>query len=270
MRLIAFATASCLALSAAFGGASAQISGTSDPEDMAEQIESAPPLTDGGVSDPWEGFNRKMFAVNDSLDRHVMLPAAKGYRAVTHKKQRKGIRNFLANLRTPVILVNDLLQGEFGRAGDTLGRFVINSTVGFGGMGDPAERLGLAQHSEDFGQTLAVWGVDSGPYLVLPFLGPTTVRDGLGKGVDMTADPAFWITTTPATYYSISRGGTGVVSGREALIDPLEGIRADSLDYYASVRSFYLQSRKNEIENGRTDYEDLPDIGDFEEFDDLD
>ncbi len=136
-------------------------------------------------------------------------------------------------------------------------------------MGDPAERIGIAQHSEDFGQTLAVWGVESGPYLVLPFMGPSTLRDGFGAGVDITANPAFWIKTDPAMYYNYSTAGVGVLSAREPLIEPLDGIRADSLDFYASIRSFYLQSRKREIANGQTNYEDLPDIGDFEEFEDL-
>ncbi len=267
MRFFAYIAASCLVFS---GTAAAQLSGAGDdPEDIARELETANTATDSGVADPWEGFNRKMFALNDGLDRNLMVPAAKAYRTVTHKKQRKGIRNFLSNLRTPVTLVNDILQGEFGRAGETMGRFVINSTIGFGGMGDPAERLGIEQHSEDFGQTLAVWGVDSGPYLVLPFFGPSTLRDGFGSAVDLTTDPAFWIRTDPAMYYRFSRAGMNVVSAREPLIEPLADIKMDSLDYYSSLRSFYLQSRKREILNGRTNFEDLPDIGEFEEFDDL-
>lgn len=267
MRLFAYIAASCLVFS---GAAEAQLSGAGDdPEDIARELETADTSPDGADGDPWEGFNRKMFAFNDGFDQHLMVPTAKAYRTVTHKKQRKGIRNFLANLRTPVILVNDLLQGEFSRAGETMGRFVINSTIGFGGMGDPAERLGIEQHSEDFGQTLAVWGVDSGPYLVLPFFGPSTLRDGFGAGVDLTVDPAFWVRTDPATYFRFSRAGANIVSAREPLIEPLADIRTDSLDFYASIRSFYLQSRKREISNGRTNYEDLPDIGEFEEFDDL-
>lgn len=264
--------APCAAFWLAFAGAtaSAQLSGAGDdPDALAKELENADAQADGSVRDPWEGFNRKMFAFNDGLDRKLMTPTAKAYRAVTHKKQRKGIRNFMANLRTPLIFVNDILQGEPGRAGETLGRFFINSTIGFGGMGDPAERMGIAQHSEDFGQTLAVWGVDSGPYMVLPFLGPSTMRDGFGAGVDLTMSPAFWISTDPAMYFQYTTAGVGVVTAREPLIEPLEGIRADSLDFYASIRSFYLQSRKREINNGRTTYEDLPDIGDFEEFDDL-
>lgn len=268
MKILA---ASCAGIWLALAGAaSAQLSGANDdPDALARDLEAADAQADSSVADPWEGFNRKMFALNDGLDRNIMIPAAKGYRAVTHKKQRKGIRNFLANLRTPVIFVNDLLQGEPKRAGETLGRFFINSTIGFGGMGDPAERMGIPQHGEDFGQTLAVWGVDSGPYLVLPFFGPSTLRDGLGKGVDLTIDPSFWLTTDPAMYFRFSRAGVGVVSSREPLIEPLEGVRTDSLDFYASIRSFYLQSRKREINNGRASYEDLPDIGDFEEFEEL-
>ncbi len=264
MRVFGLIAASCLVLA---GSAHAQLSG--DPDEVARELEATEPVASDADADPWEGFNRKMFSLNDGLDRHVMVPAAKAYRAVTHKKQRKGLRNFFANLRTPVILVNDILQGEFGRAGETMSRFVVNSTIGFGGMGDPAERLGIEQHSEDFGQTLAVWGIDSGPYLVLPLMGPSTVRDGFGSAVDLTADPAFWIRTDPALYYRLSRAIVNLLSVREPLIEPLADIKTDSLDYYASIRSFYLQSRKREINNGRTNFDDLPDIGEFEEFDEL-
>lgn len=265
MKFAVCIAAFCLPFS---GIAQAQITGAGEAEDIAEELETAP-VEAAAEADPWEGFNRKMFALNDTFDSALMVPAAKAYRTVTHKKQRKGIRNFIANLRTPVTLVNDVLQGEFGRAGKTASRFVINSTIGFGGMGDPAERLGIEQHSEDFGQTLAVWGVDSGPYVVLPFFGPTTVRDGFGSAFDVAADPAIWIRTEPAQYFRYSRTGVGLLSAREPLIEPLADIKADSLDYYASIRSFYLQSRKREIANGRTDFDDLPDIGDFEEFDEL-
>ncbi|MEM8937053.1 MAG: VacJ family lipoprotein, partial [Pseudomonadota bacterium] len=219
--------------------------------------------------DPWEGFNRSMFAINTTLDKAILVPLAKGYRAVTHKKQRKGFANLLANLRTPVILINDLLQGEFKRAGNTASRFVINTTIGFAGMGDPAERLGIPQHSEDFGQTLAVWGLDSGPYLYLPFFGPSTLRDGFGAGVGTLMDPVFYVSGNPAQYARYSRTGLGVLSVREPLIEPLEELEANSLDYYVAQRSFYLQTRQREIRNGRTDFSDLPDIGAFDDFEDL-
>ncbi|WP_425409554.1 MlaA family lipoprotein [Hyphococcus sp.] len=266
MKISAFLAALCLPLG---GLAHAQLTGAGEADDVARELEAAPVNANAADADPWEGFNRKMFAINDTFDRTLMVPAAKTYRAVTHKKQRKGIRNFIANLRTPVILVNDILQGEFGRAGETAGRFVINSTIGFGGMGDPAERLGIAQHSEDFGQTLAVWGVGSGPYVVLPFFGPSTVRDSFGSAFDAAADPAIWVRTPPAKYFRYSRTGVGLLSAREPLIEPLNDIQSDSLDFYASIRSFYLQSRMREINNGRTTFEDLPDIGEFEEFEEL-
>lgn len=263
-----------LAAIAAFGAiwsvssANAQLS---DVEDTEAMIADADLLSAeaGAAVDPWEGFNRKMFGVNNAIDGVLLVPAAQLYRAVTFKKQRKGIRNFLDNLKTPVIFINDLLQGEFKRAGETASRFVINTTVGFGGMGDPAERIGIPQHSEDFGQTLAVWGVDSGPYLVLPVFGPSTLRDGFGAGVGVAMDPATWIRTDATSLFRYSRAGVTGVALREPLIEPLEEIKANSLDHYASFRSFYLQSRKREIANGRTNFDDLPDIGDFDEFDDL-
>jgi phospholipid-binding lipoprotein MlaA len=250
--------------------ANAQISDAGDPEALAEEIRrSADDTTHGADADPWEGFNRKIFAFNNAIDGALFVPSARAYRAVTHKKQRKGIRNFLANARTPVILVNDLLQGEFKRAGQTAGRFVVNTTIGFGGMGDPAERMGVPQHSEDFGQTLAVWGTPSGPYIILPIFGPSSVRDGLGAATDTVIDPVFWVRTDAAQYVRYSRAGMTAVSLREPLIEPLEDIQRNSLDYYASFRSFYMQSRKREIANGRTNFDDLPDIGDFEEFDEI-
>lgn len=249
-------------------GAKAQLADIEDTEAMVADADVVS-AEDGAAVDPWEGFNRKMFGVNNAIDGVLLVPAAQLYRAVTFKKQRKGIRNFLDNLKTPVVLINDLLQGEFKRAGNTAGRFVINTTVGFGGMGDPAERIGIPQHGEDFGQTLAVWGVDSGPYMVLPVFGPSTLRDGFGAGVGVAMDPATWIRTDAASLFRYSRAGVTGVAIREPLIEPLEEIKANSLDHYASFRSFYLQSRKREIANGRTNFDDLPDIGDFDEFDDL-
>ncbi len=265
MRLTVFAA---LFFFLAGGAAHAQLSDAGDPEEFAEELKRGEAdTTEGKEIDPWEGFNRKMFAFHNVFDENLLVPLAKVYRATTHKKQRKGIRNFLDNLKTPVILANDLLQGEFDRAGDTLGRFAINTTVGFGGMGDPAERIGIAQHSEDFGQTLAVWGLDTGPYLFLPFFGPSTLRDGFGAAVDTGLDPSFYYRSDAMATAKYVRAGATALAIREPLIEPLDDIKENSLDYYASFRSFYLQSRKREIQNGRTNYDELPDIGDFEEFD---
>lgn len=262
------AAAFTLALIAS-NAAYAQLSNTGDAESVAEELERAAQAPTTDVADPWEGFNRKMFATHMFLDEAFLVPSAKAYRAVTPAKGRKGIRKFLHNARTPVILINDVLQGEWKRAGNTSSRFVINSTIGFLGFADPAAHMGIKSHDEDFGQTLAAWGVSPGPYLFLPLLGPSSIRDGFGAGVDLALDPLIWVRTDPAKYARYSRAGVTGLAVREPLIEPLEDIQEKSLDYYASLRSFYLQARRREINNGRTSYEDLPDIGEFEEFDEL-
>lgn len=243
----------------------AQLSGAID----TETLEAAPAANSAGVYDPWEGLNRKMFAVNIFLDDTLLVPASRGYRAVTPKAGRRGIRKFLANLRSPGVFVNDILQGEFKRAGQTLSRFVVNSTIGAGGFADPATIMGVPGHSEDFGQTLAVWGVPSGPYTFFPLLGPGTIRSSAGTVGQVALSPLTYVNTPPANISQYTTAGVGALAAREPLIEPLEDIRANSLDYYASFRSFYLQARKREIANGRTSFDDLPDIGDFDEFDEL-
>jgi ABC-type transporter MlaC component len=145
-------------------------------------------------NDPIEPFNRGAYAVHQAIDRNVLAPVARGYRAVVPTPVRLGVRNVLANLRTPVILVNDVLQGEPRRAGDTLGRFVVNSTLGVGGIFDVAgNRLGVRGHAEDFGQTFARWGVGEGPYLFIPVIGPSNPRDLTGFGLGIAADPLVWL-----------------------------------------------------------------------------
>ena len=230
--------------------------------------------TDGpatpSISDPYdpiEGTNRKLFAVNQAIDGVVIEPAAKTYRAVTTKRVRRGAANFLDNMRSPVILVNDLLQGEFKRAGVTFSRFALNTTIGFYGTFDPAERLGLPYHSEDFGQTLAVWGVPSGPYLVIPPFGPTTLRDGAARFVDAAFDPFNYLNDPAGDYIRYTRTGGTALSAREAVIEPLAELEAGSLDYYVALRSVFLQARRREILNGRETFQDLPEFDEFDEFD---
>jgi phospholipid-binding lipoprotein MlaA len=247
----------------------AQVGTTGDIQAATADLEEAATPSDVGTADPWEGFNRKMFAANQVFDDILLVPLAKTYRFVTPGFARQGLRNFLDNGMSVNILFNDLLQGEFERGGETLARFIINSAIGVGGLFDPATRLGIPKHNEDFGQTLAVWGIGSGPYLYMPIFGPSSVRDGFGLGVDIAADPLFWIDTRPAHLARYSRFGATAVAKREPFIEPLEEIQEKSLDYYASLRSFYLQARKREIANGETNYEDLPDIGEYEEFEDL-
>jgi phospholipid-binding lipoprotein MlaA len=268
LRLGLFFLASCFLASAA---AAQGVVG--DQPDAVSQSEIDEAIASSGAADaadPWEGFNRKMFGAHQFLDRHLLVPGAKAYRATTPPAGRRGLRRFLANLRSPAIFINDLLQGEFARAGDTLGRFFVNSTIGAGGFADPAAELGMPAHGEDFGQTLAVWGVDSGPFVFLPLLGPSTTRDGFGMVVQIGMDPLTYVRTPPADIARYARAGAGGVSAREQFLDPLAEIEEKSLDYYASLRSFYLQARKREIANGEVDYSDLPDIGEFEEFDELD
>lgn len=213
-----------------------------DPEALAEFRQ---------TNDPAEPFNRAMYDVHQGIDRFVLRPVAQGYRAVVPQPLRQGIRNVLGNLRTPVILINDMLQGEPRRAGDTLGRFVINSTLGLGGIFDvAASQFGVRGHSEDFGQTFARWGVGEGPYLFLPVLGPSNPRDLTGFAAGIAADPFTWIGQGPAVdALTGARAGMTVVDTREGLLDPLEQLERGSLDPYATLRSAYRQRRQAEIEN---------------------
>ncbi|PZO51478.1 MAG: VacJ family lipoprotein [Alphaproteobacteria bacterium] len=216
-------------------------------------------------SDPWEGFNRNLFALHEGVDEAVVEPVARGYRAVTPGVFRQGVRNVLRNLRGPVIFANDVLQGEFNRAGTTAGRFVINSTVGVVGVFDPATPMGLERHDEDFGQTLAVWGVDSGPYIFIPLMGPSTVRDTFGRVVDAAFDPLNWIDGDEVDDVRIARTVFTALSAREQVLETVDDIRRDSLDPYVTIRTSYGLLRESAIQNGPADVQDLPD---FEDIDD--
>jgi phospholipid-binding lipoprotein MlaA len=202
-------------------------------------------------NDPIEPFNRGAFAVHQTIDRYALAPVARGYRAVVPAPVRTGVRNVLANLRTPVVLANDLLQGEPRRAGDTLGRFVVNSTLGVGGIFDVAgNRLGVRGHTEDFGQTFARWGVGEGPYLFIPVLGPSNPRDLTGFGLGIAADPLIWVGQGAAVDGLLwGRTGATVVDTREDLLDTTADVERSSLDPYATYRSAYRQRRRAEIEN---------------------
>ncbi len=246
-------------------GPSGQAGESMDPVRVEEAIEASRTATD--EEDPWAGFNRAMFDAHNFLDENLLVPVSLAYREVTPKRGRRGVRRFLANLRAPVTLVNDLLQGEFGRARDTATRFVVNSTIGAGGFADPAGLMGIEGHREDFGQTLAVWGMDAGPYLFLPLIGPSTARDTLGTGVNVLLDPSFYVRTPPANIGRFTRAGVGGISAREPFIEPLAEMRDNSLDYYAAFRSFYLQNRRRQIQNGR--FELAPAPADEDAFDEL-
>lgn len=228
-----------------------------------------------GVSspdDPYEGFNRQMFAFNNGLDRYALKPASDAYKAVTPKVARKGVSNFLSNIRSPVIFVNDVLQAEPSRAVTTFTRFSLNSTVGILGVFDVATEMGIERHREDFGQTLAVWGVESGPYLVLPVIGPTTPRDVLGIGVDQAFDPLTWVEigndSDTDLGVRIGLGAFRALNTRVQLEDQINALNAQPEPYIA-MRRIYSSSRQTEILNGRIDedtaYDDLPDFDEFED-----
>jgi len=216
-------------------------------------------------SDPWEGFNRQMFAVHEGVDQAVLEPVARGYRFITPEPVQGGVLNFLRNLRGPVIFANDVLQGEFGRAGTTVARFGINSTIGIAGIFDPASSMGLERHDEDFGQTLAVWGVDSGPYIFVPLMGPTTVRDSVGRVVDVAFDPLTWLEFDEVDEVRTGRTILTAVSARELVLDTIDDIRRDSLDPYDTIRSSYGLLRDSAIQNGPADVQDLPEFEDIDE-----
>jgi phospholipid-binding lipoprotein MlaA len=184
---------------------------------------------------------------------------------------RTGVSNVLNNMKSPVILANDLMQAEFARAGDTAARFAINSTLGVGGLGDPAaDHFGIAKHGEDFGQTLAVWGVGEGPFLMLPLLGPSNPRDAVGFAVDsFVLDPFAWwvrVRSDDRELYSYLRLGLTALDARSANFEGIEDVERNSLDPYAALRSLYRQFRVKEINQGRVpadfdvpDFDEIPD-----------
>lgn len=215
------------------------------------------------AKDPYEGFNRAMYGFNDALDRAILKPVAKGYRTVTPDPVESGIGNFFANLGAPIDILNSLLQGKFGTALSGTGRFLVNSTVGLFGFFDPAAALGLEAHDEDFGQTLAVWGLDSGPYLVLPFLGPSTVRDAVGMVPDYYADPLFYYEDDGEEHVLTA---LWIIDTRARLLDA-EQFLEDAYDPYSFLRDAYLQRREYLIHDGNPPV-DYPDYEAYEAFDD--
>lgn len=222
--------------------------------------------SDGSVYDPLESWNRGVYAFNEGADRVVLKPAADTYRAVTNKPVRKRVSNFLTNLNQPVVFVNAVLQGKPEAAFDTLTRFTVNSTVGIGGLFDPASGAGVPAHREDFGQTLGVWGVGEGPYLMLPLLGPSNLRDTVGGGVDRAFDPINWSQFEGDTEFRITTGILGAVSARERLDEQLETLR-DQPEPYIALRRNYTQQRSAAVRDGKLDADPFKDLPDFDDYD---
>lgn len=198
----------------------------------------------GNFDDPFENTNRRIFAFNMAVDRHVILPVAKAYRRTLPPPARDSIRNFMRNLRAPIIFANDALQADFPAAGRTLARFVVNTTLGAAGFIDLAGRWGIPYRYEDFGVTFGVWGAGPGPYLVVPILGPSDPRDLAGDVAEGFADP--WNNLASDNDYvwiPFVRGAISGIDKRSRYIKTLADLERTSLDYYAAIRALYLQRR---------------------------
>lgn len=198
--------------------------------------------------DPYEGFNRSMYGFNMGVDKYLLKPISDGYRFVTPDFMQTGVTNFFNNLKGINVVINDLLQGKVEQGFSDTGRFLTNSTIGVFGLFDVASDLGLEANVEDFGQTLAVWGVGQGPYLVLPILGPTTVRDGSAIIVDKAANPGTYVP------------GTGIIEGineRANAEGALNFINEAALDPYVFTRESFLQYRTNLINDGKVTADDF-------------
>lgn len=213
-----------------------------------------------GENDPYESFNRKMFAINDALDRHVAEPAARAYTDVLPQPARDGIHNVLANLDEPATLANDILEGDAPHTAQTLGRIVFNSTIGLGGLVDIATPMGLPEHQRDFGETLATYGTAEGPYLVVPLVGPSNPRDLVGGLVDIAFDPLTYIGMREKSLWTSGRQTLEVVDTRAQNLNVMDELRRSSVDLYATLRSLYRQHRQAEIRGGKPDLENLPNI----------
>lgn len=211
-------------------------------------------------NDPLESMNRVIFEFNEGLQDYLLRPTANFYNNNVNATVRLGIGNFLSNISSPVILANDILQGNIDRAITTFTRMLINTTVGIFGLADVATELGIERHKEDFGQTLGSYGIGEGFYLVLPLFGPSNPRDAIGK---LFVDSYF----DPVGHYAAKDVNWGITGGSaideySGIVDELDQVKMTSVDYYAAIRSLYRQKRKSEISNGsELELPPIPDLG---------
>lgn len=203
------------------------------------------------ANDPYEAMNRDTLVFNGKVDKYFVIPTVAVYFVLVPEPGRKGVHNFLGNLSLPTIFVNDLLQGELKRGAQSLGRLVINTTIGLGGFLDPASNMGIPSHGEDMGQTFAVWGANEGPYLVLPFFGPSNPRDTAGLIGDTLMDPTNQIHFKQHIWWAAGREYFTLLDLKGQTWQTVQGIQRSSVDYYASLRNFYRQYRDEQIRNGR-------------------
>lgn len=200
-------------------------------------------------SDSFEGYNRAMFKFNYEFDKYLMKPVAKGYRFITNEYVRNRVSNALSNIREPIYAINHILQGEPKESGVNLSRLVINSTLGLAGMYDVAGGWGLTRSTASYDDTMAKWCIKDGPYFILPFFGPATPRSTVGLVLDTASNPVYWATynspagTKDKIYYSYA--AVSVIAVREANLDLLDDLERNSVDFYATMRSAFLQNRKS-------------------------
>ena len=227
------------------------------------------------VHDPLEDFNRHIFWFNEQADHYVFEPVSTGYTKVVPSGVRRSVGNFFSNLSYPIRLVSDLVQLKFEQAGTHTGRFLINSTIGVAGLFDPAKSFGLEPHTEDFGSALGYWGVGEGPYLVLPFLGPSNSRDFVGSAVDYFLHPFVWIGLDSSYHHDVDNviyGATAVdvVDLRASLQSAIDAGKEASTDYYSFVRGAYHQRRQGIIYDGNAPEADPFQDDEYDDYDDDD
>jgi phospholipid-binding lipoprotein MlaA len=208
--------------------------------------------------DPYEGFNRSMLNFNGAVDRAVIGPIARGYGAITPAPVQAGVSNFTANLKEPVTLVNEVLQGNPGDAMDAFFRLAVNTTLGLGGLFNVAGAMGVEREEEDFGQTMAVWGVPSGPYLVLPLMGPSTVRDTFGRVPDAAFDPLNWAEFDNEDTFNWSRRIIGGLNARYAFEGRFSAMFEGQDDPYAVLKQVHLRNRAAAIADAEVSQQGQP------------
>ncbi len=218
------------------------------------------------IADPWEGPNRGLYRFSMGVDRAVIAPVIHGYVRVVPHPLRTAIRNAINNLDEPRIAGNDILQGRLKHAGEAGARFVVNSTLGIAGFLDPMADAGIRRHDSDFGQTLGRYGAGTGPYVFVPFIGPSNIRDGIGRIVDAVGDPVGWATGGLNTTFGQVRDGVYVLQARVDIDGQLTGLERDFTDPYATLRSAYAQNRAFKVQEARglagaPAVQDLPDFG---------
>ena len=207
-----------------------------------------PPGTTRSPRDPWERMNRATFKMNYALDKAVLRPVARGYQRAVPRFMQTGFRNFMSNLGYPVVMVNDVLQGELRSFGNDTARLLLNTIWGLGGLFDPATTAGLDKNYRDFGQTVGKWGLKTGPYFVIPFLGPSDVRDGFGRLVDEYSDPRHYIRNR---WWNWGLWTVEKIDNRALLLSADQALDT-SYDPYAFMRNVYLQNRDYLVNGGRS------------------